>query len=227
MAARTFLQLVQETHREAGVGGSPPSAVTSQVGRAADIVRWVNKAHEKIQLLHPDWTFDWARSNCNLSSGDDLYDPVVDFGITLGIRNFVREGAYVYDTTVGVSSRQWMQYLEWERFRSICIPVVNGIPTAFTLRPDGNVQYFPRPDRANLVAVHEYYLQPQTLTASSDTPRIPSEYQDVIVWQAVMLYCDRIKDQARYNSAIGEYDELIDKMEQRCRPGITIGGPLA
>ena len=60
---------------------------------------------------------------------------------------------------------------------------------------------FPVPDRANLKVVHEYHLYPQALAADADEPRIPENYQDVIVWRAVMLFCDRVKDAQRYDTA--------------------------
>lgn len=227
MPSRTFVELVQQAYKEAGIGGAVPTTVLNQVGRSADMVRWVQKAWDKIQLLHSDWDFNWASGTFNLDNGVDEYDSVVDFGITAGIRDFVREGAYCYDSVPGINSRQWMQYLEWARFRTLVVPVTPGIPTAFTLTPNGKVRYWPRPDRTTIVAVHEYQMNPQELSADTDVPRAPAKFHDMIAWEAVMMQADRIKDAQRYDTAKGERDEYLDRMEQECRPKITFGGPLA
>jgi hypothetical protein len=228
MSSRTFLQLCQQAHYEARVGGSGPSAVTAQTGRNADFVRWVLKAHEAIQLLHDDWTFDWDSDIFSMVANQEAYDPEADFAVTGGIRDMSREGVYAYDSTLGLSSRAWLTYMPWETFRYLTVPEVPGnMMTHFTLRPDGYVQYYPTPNSANLRAVHEFYRQPEVLAANTDVPRMPPQFHDAIVWRAVMLYADSLKDSFRYNTAKGEYDAIIDRMEMRCRPKIQIGGPLA
>lgn len=233
MAQRTFLQLVQQAYLEARIGGAVPSTVSGQVGRSADFVRWVLKAHEEIQDEHDDWKFDWATSSAapfDLVAAQNAYDPAANFGVSGGIRSFFRKGAYVYDATAGsnpLASRVWLGYLEWETMRELLVPTVTGtMPTNFTLRPDGYVVYYPTPGRA-LKAVHEYTRLPETLVADGDIPRMPARYHDVIVWRAVMLYADGVKDYSRYDTAKGEYDTLMSNMEMSERPDIVIGGPLA
>lgn len=219
MPSRTFIELVQEAYREAGIGGAAPTTVLNQVGRKADMVRFVQQAYERIQNMHEDWTFNWITATFDLTEDVDTY--------ARGLRDVRKEGSYCYDNSVGITSRQWLTFWEWERFRHLVIPPAAGIPTHFTVKPDHVMQYFPVPDRANLKVVHEYHLYPQALAADTDEPRIPENYQDVIVWRAVMLFCDRVKDAQRYDTAKGEYDEYIDAMERKCRPGIMLGGALA
>lgn len=219
MPSRTFVELVQQAYKEAGIGGAAPTSVLNQIGRSADMVRWVQRAWEQIQNLHDDWTFNWIKQTFDLTEDIDEY--------ARGLPVVVRDGAYVYDNAVGINSRQWLAYKEWEVFRGLIVPSTPGMPTHYTVRPDSVWQYWPVPDRANIKAYHEYRLALQTLAADADVPRLHGDFHDVIVWRAVMLAADRIKDMQRYDTAKGEYDEYMDAMERRCRPGITFGGPLA
>ncbi len=227
MPSRTFVELVQQAYKEAGIGGAAPTTVANQIGRSADMVRWVQKFWEKLQNERSDWSFNWRTSTFALTNGNDYYNPETDFAVTGGVREFVRDGAYCYDTTVGINSRQWMEYLEWERFRTLIVPITPGIPKAYTVMPEGILRYWPRPDRANLVTVHEYQLNPQELSVDADVPRLPAKFHDIIVWGAVMLHADRIKDAQRYDTAKGEHDSYHERLMAECLPKLMFGGPLA
>jgi len=222
----TFLQLVQRAYREAGLTGSSPSTVLNQTGRALDMVNWVLQAHEEIQTARTDWSFDWAQGTFTLSSGDDLYDPTSDFSVVGGVREFVRTGAYAYPTASGVNARLFLEYVEWERFRQLIIPVVPGPPVAFCLRPDGDVQFYPRPNAAT-TAVMEYYRNPETLAADADVPRMPAWSHMAIAWKAVMIGCGKNKDWSRHDTAEERFEAIFQRMLRECTPQVVTGGALA
>jgi hypothetical protein len=126
MAQMNFLALAQRAHQEYGLPGDGPVSVLNQIGRNRDVVNWVLSAHEEIQSLRDDWTFDWAQGTFDLTPGTDIYDPASSFGVVGGIREFVRApgGSYAYPTAAGVNSRCYLRYLEWEEFRPLLIPAV-------------------------------------------------------------------------------------------------------
>lgn len=222
----TFLQIVQRAYQEAGLTGSVPSTVLNQTGRALNMVNWVLQAHEEIQTARADWIFDWVQGTFTLTSGDDTYAPVADFSITGGVREFVRTGAYAYPTASGVNSRLFLEYVEWERFRQLIIPVVPGPPVAFCRRPDGDVQFYPRPN-ATTTAVMEYYRNPQTLSADADVPRMPTWSHMAIVWKAVMIGCGKNKDFSRFDTAEENYEAIYQRMVREQTPQMVTGGSLA
>lgn len=221
-----FLALVQRAYREAGLTGSGPVTVLNQSGRNLDMVNWVLQSHEEIQTSREDWTFDWAQGTFSLPSGQDTYDTATDFNIVGGVREFTRTGAYVYPTAQGVNGRLFLEYLEWERFRYLTVPVVGGIPVAFTVRPDGDVQYYPRPNVA-ATAVHEYFRLPETLAADTDIPRMPAWAHMAIVWKAVMIGCGKTKDWSRHDAAEERYEAIYQRMLRELTPQMVTGGPLA
>jgi hypothetical protein len=224
-----FLALVQRAYREHGLAGAGPVAVTNQSGRNNDVVNWVLSAYEEIQLLRNDWAWDWAQGTFALVSGDDTYDPAADFGISGGIRDFNRapRASYAYPTAIGVNARNFLAFLEWSEFRGLQVPVASGnVPTIFTLRPDGDVQYYPRPN-TDVTVVHEYTRQPQVLAAADDIPRMPDWSHMAIVWKAVMIGCGKTGNFSRFDTAEEEYSKLETKLLNRQTPRVVIGGPLA
>lgn len=229
MASMDFLALAARAHKEAGLPGSGPASVLNQSGRLLDVVNAVLAAHEEIQELRKDWTFDWARGTFSLSAGDDTYDPTVDFGITGGVREFSRAplASYVYPTASGVNARNFLKFKEWEEFRGLNVPVVNGnVPTIFTLQPDGNVVYYPKPTVACTV-VHEYYRNPETLAADATVPRMPTKFHMAIVWKAVMLVCGKTRDFGRFDTAEENYERLKFHLLEECTPKVRLGASLA
>lgn len=226
MARLTFLEAVQRAYRESGIGGSTgPVTVLSQTGRNADFVKWVQTAFEDIQNLRDQWNFAWARGTFTLTSGTDSYDPVVDFGITLGVAEWVREGAYVYRPASGLSSRLWLSYLEWERFRDLPIPPVPGFPNVFSVQPDGLVRYYPKPEQT-YTAVHEYFRNPQVLAADGDVPRLPDRFHMAIVWKAVMHYATFNKDWSLHDSAEEKYEKVMDGVFEKEQGKWTSAGAM-
>lgn len=229
MSSMTFLELVKATFREYGLSGAGPVSVANQIGRNADVVSWVQQAHERIQMLRDDWSFDWAQGTFDLAAGKDTYDPVTDFGIT-GIRDFKRDpmASYVYPASQGVNARLFLQYQEWEDFRGLTIPPAQGSqPVTFTRRPDGKLVYYPVPSQANKV-VHEYTLPYQTLTANTDVPRMPDWSHMAIAWRAVMIGCGKTGNFSRFDTAEEEFESIKARLFERCTPAVRGGeGPLA
>ena len=199
---QTFLQLVQFAYREYGLPGNAPVSVANQSGRAKDIIGWVLQAHEEIQTARNDWTFDWTRGTVSLTANKDTYDQITDVGVAGGIRDFLRDPVanYAYQTSQGEAGRIFLRLMEWEQFRGINVPIVNGsTPVAFTIRPDDKVIYYPKPT-VDCTAVHEFYQQPESLSSNgltpasddgANVPRMPARFHLAIGWKAVMIGCGR------------------------------------
>lgn len=221
-----FLQLVQRAYRESGVAGSTgPASVLSQTGRNNDFVNWVLTAYEEIQNLRDSWNFLWRQGTFDLTAGNPDYTPSTDFAITGGVSAWVRDGAYVYLASQGVTSRTFLSYLEWPQFRTLPLQAA-GRPVYFTEKPDGTVSYYPDPDVA-YKAVHEYWLVPQTLAADADVPILPPRFHMAIVWKSVMLYAEFNKDWSLLDAAETKYDAIMDRVLGDQQMDLMGAGPLA
>lgn len=229
MASMTFLEIVAAAYRESGFVGEGPVSVLNQVGRKGDMVRWCQQAHEEIQEARTDWRFDWASGTFALTPGTDTYDPVNDFSITGGVREFVRAplGSYAYPTAQGLNARSYLRFCEWGEFRGLNVPSVSGsVPTIFTLRPDNSIVYYPNPTAAVMVA-HEYYRMPQVLAANADVPRMPARFHMAIAWKAVMIGCGKTKDFSRFDTAEENYEKLYQRLLIEETPRVVLGASFA
>lgn len=219
-----FLQLCQRVRQECGISGNGPLAVAGQVGMYAKIVDWVLAAHQELQTKRTTWRFDWAEITQPLTLNKEAYDPASDWN--LKVRTWARESAHVYRTAAGPNARLFLQYIEWDQFRTLRTPTVPGMPSYWTQAPDRRVMFFPIPnDDYTLIA--EYYRAPEVLAQTTDIPRIPDHYHMVIVWRAVMLYCGHDENPQLFQTAKKNYDDLIVKIEATELPGIVLGDALA
>lgn len=222
---QTLLQLVQMAYRETGYAGALATA-QNQTGRAADVVAAVLKAHEEVQLLRPDWRWDWAQGTFDLIAGKDSYNPATDWGLAGGIRSFEREGAYLYRPAQGAAGRLWLGFLDWPTMRQMVVPTVAGFANVFSVAPDGTVRYFPQPEQA-YKAVHEYWRHPETLAADDASPRMPADLHLMVGWKAVMLLANATRDWARQDSAEEEYQKFLTRALNEQTESVATGGPLA
>lgn len=207
-----FLSLVQRTYEEAGLSNNPPSAVTGQVNMAKKVVNWVLDAHRELQAME-DWRFDWAQVTKVLAANVDTIDPEADWAITVKRWLQNEQSAYVYKTATGLTTRQWLHYIDYNIFRGLNIPVQSGsAPIYWTVNPQGSIVYYPRPDSGDWTAVHEYFAGPETLVANTDVPRLPARYLMAIVWLAVKRYGGHDVNLDARNVAKEELKSVLDKM---------------
>jgi hypothetical protein len=153
------------------------------------------------------------------------------------VRAFSKDprGSYSYPTALGSSSRLFMQFRPWANFRGIDVPAGMGThPVIFTLQPNGDIQYWPKPTAAFTV-VHEYYRNPQDMStyavpdadSVNNYPRMPDWSHMAIAWKAVMIGCGKTGALARMESAEEMYEPIFQRMHRECRPQIGMGGALA
>jgi hypothetical protein len=223
------LQLVQRAHQESGLSGNAPASTLNQSGMAAKMVNWVDAAWEDIQNDETNWRFNHGTSGGALTSGDDTYDPVVDWSITAEPARWVQDdrGSYVYRPADGLASRLFMRFLPWEQFRGINIPLAGGQPLYWTVKPDGDIAYHPRPNASGFTTVHEFYMANQVLAADADIPRAPERFHLAIVWRAVMKYAGHDGATDLYQVAAREEGRYMDRMRSSELPQMGSPGALA
>lgn len=241
MSSRTFLQLVNDLAREAGVSGnaSSVSAVANQTGEAARLVNWIKQSHTEIQDRHTHWR--WMRSAFTVatSTSDDQYagTDCTDSRLSATITRFARwipfddqGGSNVkqYLTSSGVGGEIWMVNQPWSYFMSIYKRGTqnNGIPIHVAIDPQNNLRVGPKPDGSYTIS-GEYQMSALEFSADADTPEFPARFHDLVWLRALEKY-------GRYHAAPEvlargqiEGGRLMRQLESDQLPEINLGAPLA
>ncbi len=237
----TYLQLANKLASETGVTGaaSSISAVANQSGQALRLVNWISLAYTEIQRRHDHWR--WLRSTftVNTVASDDTYafGDCTDSRLSAVISRFARWWPYDeqgcanvkrYLTSGGVSGENWMIYLPWSYFRSIYkIGTQNDGPIIhFTIDPQNQLIIGPKPD-AIYTVTGEYQMAAQVLAADADTPEMPANFHDLIVYRAMEKYGRFYAAGEVLERGEVEGGRLMRQLERDQLPPIALGEPLA
>lgn len=206
-----FLQMCQRVRQEVGVSGDGPQSVDGQLGMYKKIVDWVLSAHEEIQVLRSNWSFDWDSFSIALTDGVETYDPNDVW--SLSVREWDFDSFYCYRTAQGPSSRTWLTYVEHPEYRKLAINTTTGIPSYVTQNPAGKLSFYPYPTDG-ITFYGEHHKLPEVLVNNTSTPRMPARYHMVIVWRAVMLLCASEENPALFTTAERNFNTMMAKMLQ-------------
>lgn len=204
----TFLELVQDLHRNAGMSGSAPTSVATQTGEAQRAVRWVRDADQEVQKKWHDWKFLWSPTQYSASTVAGTQDATVP--TTQGIwdrRTFRLDGELI-------------SVVEYETVKHEIFSTATadrGQPSRIIILPNKNLRFDPVPDAAYVIK-SDYFLKPVILSSNAQVSKIPEEYHQVIVGKALMYYgaYENAPDAIALGSSI--FDMWLDQLESECLP---------
>lgn len=194
----TYLELVQELAVECGVTGTI-TTTASQSGEYNRLVRWVAQAYTEIQnmnggrwrWLRSDFTFDTVADDFEYSFGDATD---VDAAATITRFSSWRFADYQnppkqYLTSGGVGGQTWLIYAKFDWWRNIYSigTQTSGVPHHIAVSPRDTILLGPTPDDIYTIT-GEYFKSPQILSDDSDTPEMPAQYHQLIVYKAMEKY---------------------------------------
>ena len=229
----TFLQLVQTVKREGGITGSVPASLQNQVEEMNRVAGWVNSAWSDIQTLHTEW--EWMRLPVSFTTvaQKGTYTPVQAGVVSAGasnLANWKRNSFRKYPTSIGVSGEMILPFLDYDTFRDMYLFGIQRTnyapPVVFTVDPQKNFLLGNVPD-ATYVINGEYYSLPQTLVLDADTPQMPSQFHEAIVWKALAHYGMYEAASEAVQRGKEEYKNFLRRLEADQLPKITWGLPLA
>lgn len=223
-----FLALAKRLLQEAGIAGTGPSTVVSQVGELKSVVDWVNDAWETLQNEKDDWL--WMRTDWTYAM------PALQQTLTAaqaGITAFGRwwgKTLRCYATSIGVSDEQRIPYLPWDEFRDTYLlgtrPTATR-PSRFTIKPDQTIMVGPQNDVA-YTFVGEYQKAATRMAVDADTPTgLPSDFHMVLVWDALVLYGTFEAAQESINRGLQFAKPYNFRLGRRQKPAIKFGSALA
>lgn len=208
----TFLELCQRVRQESGISGSGPESVLNQKAILEKVIQWVKQADLDVQQAHEDWLFMWRMSSITLASGVSEYQP-----ITLGL-NSLRAIDELEINGYPLRRYSWKQFKACRKH----LGDGKGEPTAYTVMPDGSLQFSPSPDK-NYQAIIEYSMKPIAMQNDDDESIVPEDYHPIILQKALMYYASHEEDNSLYQVAAQRYDEYLSLMAHELLPQLSIG----
>ncbi len=226
----TYLELSQALARESGtVSGTNPTAVSGQVGRLLKIVEWIVEADVAIQNLHTGWLWKQKTFSGTTTASSAKYAPT-SFSIT-DLREWLRddlETGYqphtIYLTATGVSDERPLREITWQQWRSTYGrgSQTNNYPTVYAISPAREFCLGAIPD-ATYTVQGEYAQNAVRMTADGDTPGMPEEFHDVIVWRALMMLAEFDEARDQRTTAVLKYNELLEDLQHSQLPQAYLG----
>lgn len=230
----SFLILCQRVAARSGtVSGTQPLAVTSQTGRLAKIVEWVEDAYVEIQGQRDEWLWMRGEYETALTIGLAAYEIsalVADRPGALIAGNTEHSALSLYDADIGVSDEGRISVLGWAEFRAKALiggaRETTGKPVMAAVDNAGSLHVWPTPDKAYVI--HGVYRKAaQRLEASIDVPDMPVDFHDLIMWQALLYLGEYDESLAQLPLWNRNYMKLLSNLERRQLPAIQLAGTFA
>lgn len=213
----TRLELVRMLRQLAGVGagstGNGPVSTIDQVGEYKRLVDWIDGAWNEIQQAH-NWDFLWESATVTV-----LATTNVTAG-TIAARRYVKDATY----TAEGARLTWMPWQQFsQRYPSALI--VDGTPSAWTIRPDKALVVNAKPTADFALSV-ERYQNPVAMADDDDTPAMPSEHHMAIVYKALLLYANFEEAGVTRATAQAEFNRHMMALGLQELPQWSFGDPL-
>ena len=220
-----FLSICQRLRQEAGLSGTGPASVLSQVGEMKRIVDWVASGYEDIQNLHATWRF--LRTDFSFPTIANTQDYTPAAVVLTDFSEWIKNDIRIYSSATDESQ---LEYHPWEIFRQAFFfgsqRTQTGRPSVVTVKPNKALALWALPDAVYTVN-GEYYKSAQVMSANADTPAIPTKYQMIIVWKSLMHYGAYAGAEEKYAHGSNEYKKLLSMLEYEQLEDFTYGEPLA
>ena len=214
----TNIELCNRLAWEAGVDAEPafPTTVVDATDELGRIVRWVNSAWLKIQQQQ-NWSWMWANPTLQLLLGQST------------IAGTIPETRYEYERCFyddGSPTGRELTFLPWREFaREYRVLNADDNVSAWNVRPDNTLAYNAVVSADKYITLQRYAL-PTSLAADADTPGMPADLHEIIVWRALVLYANFDEPRVQRETAIDEYNGLHEALLRRCLPRMELGQPL-
>lgn len=204
----TFLELVDDLHRESGASGEAPSSVVGQTGEQQRMVKWIQASDFYIQDLWLNWKFLW----------DQVELPTVTnvAGITaptdLNFWDFK-----TFKLNDGISEDEQLGFAEHDSIKWEVRDTDVQRPSRVILMPDNNIELDPIPDQVYTLKA-DYFEKPRRMTQNGDVSPIPESFHPAILGRGLILYGNY--EQAPEIKAQGQeiYGEYLARLENNQLP---------
>ena len=209
----TYLQLLQDLHRECGAAGTSPSSVLNLTGEVARLAGYIRQANMDIQNLWLNWKFLWRQDSRDLTPDNNTLAAPSDMG----------DGLWDMDTFKitpdGDTVAQPLLAAEYEDVKAEDVDTSEGTPWRAVVMPDGSLRFEGTPDAADTFTA-DYFREPDTteLAENSDEPSIPARFHQAIIGKALMKYAEYEGAEEIMTKGQGIYAEYLARLENSQLP---------
>lgn len=207
----TYLQLLQDLHRESGAAGVAPSAVTGLRGEAARLAGYIVQADQLVQDLWVNWKFLWTQftsSNTTTAGTATLAAPT-----NLNYWDF-DTFRIVYP---GETDQHPIEAVEYNEIRTEVLDTSEATPARVIVMNDSSLRFEPVPNGIYTI-IADYWKKPTLLAAASDISAIPPQYHLVILGRGLMLYGEFEDAPEVEKKGIRIYEQQLARLENRELP---------
>lgn len=216
-----YLQLCERLRSEAGLSGTV-TAVTGQTGDFLRIVNWVKQAWLDIQDERHDWRWMRTEKSFNTSAAKSDY-TTTDLSIT-DMGRWKPETCRIYKTADGEATETFLTPIEYEDWIKTygAGTITDSAPQyVIVIQPDNTLRLTPGPDAQYTVTI-EYSKAPTELSATTDTPDMPSHLHMLIVYEAMKMYAAWDNAPEKYSYAAEQAAKLRNRLDADQRPRIIV-----
>lgn len=197
-----YLQLINRVKQECAISGQDATDVSGGIGIMARLPNWVNAAYQEILAQH-NWAFCWGSYSGTLTASQADYNLDTLTGVS-GVGPVLANSVKVNGAYVQFDS-------DYRALIDAFSGASSAVPTNFTRLPSGLLRFFPTPD-SNYSIEFEYYRKSHTLSLSADTPLLPEQWHDVIVYKVMQMYAAYEGAQDVYQYAVAQYTLRLAQM---------------
>lgn len=214
----TYVELARAVRARMGLQGSGPSDVGSTIPIEQQIVQAVYDTWIDIQNYRTDWRWMRNTDSFETSAGVTVYALSSIFDPGYRFRNFHKETFYV---TVD-NQKQLMRFLNYDTFQQMYNNTdTNNKFYDFTIRPWDNAVVIPPPDAVYTVNF-DYQKSNQLLANNSDTPEMPTQHHNLIVYGALEKMGIAILSMEQYDHYSQQYAIEMGQLMREQIPKKTV-----
>lgn len=183
VAARTYLQLVQDLFREVGAAGTQPVTTVNATGEALRLVNYIHDAELEIQNMWVDWK--WLRKTLPFytAAANQTGIFLTATGATTAYPVDVAEWDWKSFQIMPAGSTSWapLQTSEWSSVRSEIFNLTSyNQPWRVIVMPDNTFRFDNIPDQAYACQC-EYRAVPYDLKVDGDVSNIPPRFANRLI----------------------------------------------
>lgn len=214
-----FLDLVQRTHYECGIQGTPPDTLASSSGINLQLFFWVNEAWKWLQGLHDDWHFMHVKTLSFSTVAGQMTYTATQAGVAEGsVSSWVRHRFRTYLTSAGQAGEVDMTFNLYPEFYNTYVR--GALRTA--QRPPYNITIDPAMNLmvscplAGYTITGEYYRAVTGMDDDADVPTgLEAEDSMVLVYKAMEYYASYDNAPEVMNTAISGRKRIVNRLELR------------